>query len=100
MPSKSKTPRQVLASRHGHHRSPKLVIHQTHSFWRRRWRKYNAVPPLASSRQWNVGALGTDRILDHKSSVRTPCSPDFVHAPVHLFHRAHALAGSVAWCYR
>ena len=56
MPSKSKTPRQVLASRHGGHRSPKLVIHQTHSFWHRRWRKYNAVPPLASSRHWNVGA--------------------------------------------
>ena len=55
MPSKSKTPRQVLASRHGHHRSPKLDIHQTYSFWHRRWRKYNAVPPLASSRQWNVG---------------------------------------------
>ena len=45
-------------------------------------------------------ALGTDRILDHKSSVRTPSSPDFVQAPVHLFQRAHALAGSVAWCYR
>ena len=45
-------------------------------------------------------ALGTDRILDHKSSVRTPCSPDFVQAPVHLFQRAHTLAGSVAWCYR
>jgi hypothetical protein len=44
-------------------------------------------------------ALGTDRILDHKSSVRTPSSPDFVQAPVHSSQRAHALAGSAPWCY-